>query len=163
MQLDRASCAIASLESEMNALQRYTRGFNIRILGLPENDEVNCVTWVENLLHDHFNTEGSIIENVHGVGTANRGKPTPIIARFFSRTTRLTVMANAREKLQGSPYRFTDDPTPRDLQEKRRLTTLMNDLFQKKLRPRFTNGRLYTNGKIVPREMMNNFLATESD
>ena len=39
----------------------------------------------------------------------------------------------------------------------------MNDLFQKKLHPRFTNGRLYANDKIVPQETINNFLATESD
>ena len=109
----------------MNALQRYTRGFNICILGVPEDDEENCVTRVENLLHDHFNTEGSIIENPHRVGTANRGKPRQMIARFFSRTTRRMVMSNAREKLQGSPYHFTDDLKPRDLQEKRRLTPLM--------------------------------------
>ena len=134
-ELDRANCAIASLEAEMNAPQRYTRGFNIRILGVPEDDEENCITWVENLLHDHFSTEGSIIENAHRVGTANRGKPRQIIVLFISRTTRRTVMSNAREKLQGSPYRFTDDLTPRDLQEKRRLTPLMNDLFQKRLRP----------------------------
>ena len=50
-------------------------GFNIRFLGVPENDEENCVTQVENLLHDHFNTDRSIIENAHRVGTTNRRKP----------------------------------------------------------------------------------------
>ena len=73
------------------------RGFNFCILGVLEDDEENCVTRVENLYHDHFNTEGSIIENTHRVGTADREKPRQIIARFFSRTTHRTVMSNARE------------------------------------------------------------------
>ena len=75
-----------------------------------------------------------MIENAPCVGIARR-KHRETISGFQSHANRRTMMSNAGEKLQHSPYRLTDDLTPRDLQEKRHLTPLINDLFQKKQRP----------------------------
>ena len=40
---------INSLTSDMNSLQCYTRSFNVRILGMPEKKDENCMESVERL------------------------------------------------------------------------------------------------------------------
>ena len=51
-------------------------------------------------------------------------------------------MTMAKEKLEGMGYRFMDDLTNKNLEEKRRLSPLMNKLYKDNQRPRFANGRL---------------------
>ena len=150
-----------SLETELNALQRYTRGFNICIIGMPESDSENCITSIQVVLKEKFGLNSPVIKNAHHVGSNRGGKPRQVIARFFSRAVRRDVMIVAKEKLEGTGYRFIDDLTNKDL-EKRRLKPLMNELYRDNQRPRFVNGRLYGNGRPVTREAINSFLAAES-
>ena len=82
-----------------------------------------------------------------------------MIARFHSRGTRRSLMAIASEKLAGTNLRFTDDLTARDLETKKRVTPMMNKLYLDKQKPRFVNGRLYSNGKLVPQEVIDAFLS----
>ena len=158
-ELQHANYAIASMQSEINALERYTRGFNVRVMGIPEEEGEDCVTRVNRMLHDHFGISDPAIENAHRVGKARDGKPRQVIARFHSRTIRRDVITGARDKLKNTNYRITDDLTAKDLEEKRRLIPVMNKLYQEKQRPRFTNGRLFANGKPVPRETINAYLS----
>ena len=58
-------------------------------------------------------------------------------------------MVSAREKLQGTGIRFVDDLIPADLEEKKRLKPLMTDLYNKNMKPRFIQGRLYVNRQLV--------------
>ena len=66
-------------------------------------------------------------------------------------------MASAREKLQGTGIRFTDDLTAVDLEEKKRLKPLMADLYHKNMKPRFIQGRLYANRQLVSQEQIKAF------
>ena len=159
-ELHRANHAIASMQSEINALERYTRGFNVRIMGISEEDGEDYVARVQQVLNDHFGISDSVIENAHRVGKANVGKPRQVIARFHSRATRRDVMMSARDKLKNTISRITDDLTAKDLEEKRRLIPLMNKLYQDKQRPRFANGRIFANGKLVPRGTINSYLSS---
>ena len=143
----------------MNNLQRYTRGFNIRILGVMEEENENCIDSVENILKDYFDVSEHVIENAHRTGKRIGGKPRHIIAQFYSRATRRSVMAVAREKLAETVVRITDDLTPTDLEAKKRVIPLMNKLYSDKQKPRFDNGRLYSNGKLVPQEAIDAFLS----
>ena len=161
-ELDHAKFSIGSLETELNAIQRYTRGFNIRIVGLPETDNENCVSSIQEILEDKFEVTSLAIENAHRVGRYQRGKPRQVIVRFFSRAVRREIMTVAKEKLEGTGYHFMDDLTNKDLEEKRRLAPLMNKLYRDNQRPRFANGRLYANGKPVSSEIINSFLSAES-
>ena len=158
-ELLRSSQCIATLETEMNNLQRYTRGFNIRILGVTEEENENCIESVENILKDYFNVSGRVIENAHRTGKRIGGKPRHIIARFYSLATRRSVMAVAREKLAETGVRIIDDLTPRDMEAKKRVIPLMNKLYSDKQKPRFVNGQLYSNGKLVPQETIDAFLS----
>ena len=158
-ELHRANHAIATMESEINALERYTRGFNIRIMGITEEEGEDCVSRVHQVLNAHFGISDHVIENVHRVGRARQDHPRQVIARFHSRAIRRDLMMGARDKLKNTDFRITDDLTAKDLEEKRRLVPLMNKLYQEKQRPRFVNGRLYANGKPVSRENINSYLA----
>ena len=62
-------------------------------------------------------------------------------------------MTMAREKLEGTNYRFIDNLTNKDPKEKRQLAPLMNELYCKYQHPRFADGRLYANGKSLMRQL----------
>ena len=117
-ELDHAKFAIGSVETELNALRRYTRGFNIRIICMPESDRENCITSIQVVLKEKFGLNSPVIENAHRVGSNRGGKLREVIARFFSRTVCWDVMTVAKEKLEGTIYRFVDDLTNKDLEEK---------------------------------------------
>ena len=68
-------------------------------------------------------------------------------------------MAVARERLGETGVRITDDLTARDLEAKKRVIPLMNKLYTENQEPRFANGRLYSNGKLVPQETIDTFLS----
>ena len=144
----------------LNFLERYTRSFNVRILGLPEGKDENCIDSVHQILKDKFGIATTVIENAHRIGLSRDDKPRQMIARFYSRATRLAVMTSARENLQNTGMRFIDDLTQKDLDEKRRLKPLMGKLYNENKRPRFLNGRLYSEGRVTSRETINSFLAT---
>ena len=159
-QLDSASYTISSMTSDLNSLERYTRSFNFRILGLPESEDENCMDSVRQILKDKFDIEAPVIENAHRVGISRGDKPRQMIARFYSRAIRRDVMISSRERLRNTRLRFVDDLTQKDLEEKRRIKPLMDKLYSENKRPRFINGRLYAEGRAVSRETINSFLAT---
>ena len=155
----QASATIASLQSETNNLQRYTRSYNVRVLGIPEKDREDCMATIEDILSRYFDVPVGAIENAHRVGKSGGGKPRQLIARFFSRVTRRLVMTSARDALANTGIRFVDDLTPKDLEAKRRILPYMEKLYADNKKPRFINGRLFSEGRPVPVEVINAFLA----
>ena len=143
--LQSATTSIAKLEAKLIASERHSRSLKVRLLGVPEKDGGNCVVTIENLLHRKFQLSGSapVIENAHRIGKAQQDKPRHIIARFYSRVTRSTVMRTTRTNLRDSPLRYVDDLTKEDLLEKQRVRPLMDELFKTSRRPSFRNGKLY--------------------
>ena len=113
------------MESEINSPENYTRGFNIRIMGVAEHDDEYCKGRVQELLSEFFNVSEPVIENAHRIATSRAGKPRQLIARFYSRAIRRDVISVAREKLKDTRYRMVDDLTAKDRDEKRRLRPLM--------------------------------------
>ena len=158
--LQSATMSIAKLEAKLVASERHSRSFNVRLLGVPETDGENCVATVVDLLDRKVQLSGSapVIENAHRIGKAQQGKPRHIIARFYSRVTRSTVMRTTRTNLRDSPLRFVDDLTKDDLLEKQRVRPLMDELFKTNRRPSFRNGKLYAEGRPVSEGEINTFL-----
>ena len=161
--IEAAKATIQNLQLEVLKLERYTRGFNVRITGLAESTEENCLEKVHSVLLDKFGLEGSIVENAHRVGKSNsRSEGTRVmIARIYSRATRGDVMRNARTKLQGSGMRIMDDLTAKDMEEKRRIQPYMDKLWQDGKRPSFRNGTLYAERRPVQREVINAWLSSD--
>ena len=71
----------------------------------------------------------------------------------------ICIPQKARERLAETGVRIADDLTARDLETKKRVIPLMNKLYTENQKPRFANGRLYSNGKLVPQETIDTFLS----
>ena len=74
------------LKKRVERLERYSRDFNIRVLGVAEEDGENCFTIIRNyfaLLG--FHNDFGEIENVHRTGKKRVGKPRQIIAKLYRR------------------------------------------------------------------------------
>ena len=169
-----AMTRIERLELECLSLERHSRSFNIRVLGVPESEvevtrdangrKINpedCREIVENILQDNFDMQhpGPYLEVAHRTGIKQTNNPRPIIARFFSREDRLSVMREARESLKNTSYRFVDDHAKKDFLEKQRIQPYIKFLYDNGKRPRYTKGKLYSNGKFVNMSVVNDFLA----
>ena len=89
--------AFYTISSDLNSLERYTRLFNFRILGLRESEVENCINSVRQILKDKFDIEAPVIENAHRVGISRGDKPCQMIARFCSWATRRDVIISSRE------------------------------------------------------------------
>ena len=163
--LEAAKVIIRNLQEEVHKLQRYTRGFNIRVTGVPESPDEDCRAKLHDIIKRQFAYEGDIVENAHRTVTrapaSAAAGPRPIIARLHSRATRAMLMRQARAKLQGTNIRFLDDLTATDLAEKRRVQPYMDKLWRDNRRPSFRNGRLYAEGRPVSNDTINSFLSSE--
>ena len=160
--LELATDMIQTMDAELNSLQRYTRGFNVRIIGMAEQEGEDCINKVEAILENNFDIKAADvhpIENAHRVGQSVNGRPRQMIARFHSRALRRSVMAAAKQKLAETPYRFVDDLMAKDLEAKKRVLPFMEKLYKDNMKPRFANGRLYAKGKLVPQERITAFLS----
>ena len=150
--------SLSSLNARISRSERHSRSFNVRFLGVPEQDGENCVKLAEKLLLDQFHVGGSPIENAHRTGKAVQGHPRHVIARFYSRVTRMDVLRTARVKLSTTKIRIIDDLTQDDLREKNRVRPFMDELYKRQQRPSFRNGKLYADGKEVASDVINAFL-----
>ena len=155
-EMQNMTSQINSLQSQVLDMQRYTRGFNIRVIGVDETEDEVCLNKVSEILAEKFGIH-SAIENAHRTGPPRTDRPRQIIARFYSRFTRRTVMRSAREKLQNTNIRFVDDLTQKDLEEKIRLKPLMTELYNQNKKPRFIQGRLFANNRAVTQEEIRAF------
>ena len=66
-ELHTMSTAMVNLQSQVLDLERYTRGYNIRIFGVSESQGEVCKEKVDRILADKFAVE-SAIENAHRTG-----------------------------------------------------------------------------------------------
>ena len=146
------SSSLNTMNAKISRSERHSRSFNVRFLGVPEQDGENCVKLAEKLLLDKFHVGGSPIENAHRTGKAAQGHPRHVIARFYSRVTRMDVLLSATK------IRIVDDLTQEDLREKNRVRPFMEELYKRQQRPSFRNGRLYADGKEVALDVINAFL-----
>ena len=157
-QLQGAQNKIVTLEKEITKLERYTRGFNLRFLGIAETQNENCVTKLQNLLEEKLEFTGTV-ENAHRTGKPVPNHPRQIIARFHSRPARSYVISESRKR-PGIPFRVVDDLTPTDLTEKKRVLPYMQKVYSEGRRPRFHHGRVYVGKNAATREVVNGYLAT---
>ena len=161
--METINALVRTTQIEQNRQERHSRSFNVRFMGIQERKDENCIARIEELLQRKFGIAGHVIENAHrsGMPADNLARQRHIIARFYSRATRVTVMRDARQKLEGSGVRIVDDLTAEDLKEKIRVQPFMNYLYKVNKRPAFRNGRLYAEKRIVPLDEITAFLESE--
>ena len=76
----------------VGAGSRVHMGFDIRIMGITEEEEEDCVSLIHQVLDAHFGISDHVIENAHRIGKARQDHPRKVIARFHSHAIRRDVM-----------------------------------------------------------------------
>ena len=143
---------VAKLSDTVSRQERHSRSFNIRVLGVREENTDNCINILERVIGERFEITGSTIENAHRTGKPAPDRPRHIIARFYS--VRASVMRSARVKLATTPFRLSDDLSQDDLREKQRARPYTDELYRLHEKPSFRNGKLFSEGReVTPREI----------
>ena len=77
-----------SLESEVNATERYSRSYNARFLGVSEITGEHCARESCGRHNNKIGRSGQTIGHAHRIGKPKGNQPRQIIVRFFSRQIR---------------------------------------------------------------------------
>ena len=137
-------------------LERYSRDFNIRVVGVAEQDGEDCLLIVRNYLTLlGFEEDHGEIENAHCTGRKREEKPRNIIVKLHSRPFKrvlLHVAKNQENKQALYGVRFVEDFTPYDFEIRKKALPIMKEAFDQGKKARFTRGKLFIDGKAVPVE-----------
>ena len=138
------------LKKRLEHLERYSREFNIRVLGVNEDEGEDCMS----IILDFITSLGfEDVEKVHRTGKKRDDKPRPIIAKLYSRLFKRRLLqaaksANGKEILQG--VRIVEDFTPSDFDARKKALPTMRKAYEDGKKVRFTKGKLYIDGREVP-------------
>lgn len=143
------------LLKRVDQLERYSRDFNIRILGVEEEEGEDCILILQEYLALlGFQDAIAEIENAHRTGKRNEeGKPRHIIAKLYSRPFKRKVLQVAKspdKKALLNGIRFVEDFTPNDFEARKKALPIMKTAFEEGKKVRFSKGKLFIEGKVVP-------------
>lgn len=141
-----AENAVRQLEDKSNALERYSRRNNLRLVGIPEQDGENPADLVQGVLKDDLGMESVGLESAHRVGKARTidGKKTRhLIFKLTRFTDKIAILQKKREALNGKDYYITDDLTDSDMEKKRALRPVMEEARKKHQSVKFVKGQLF--------------------
>ena len=118
------SSRIITLQEEINDCQRYSRGFNLRFVGLPEEshpEKEDCIRKVQDLIESRLKIQVQI-ENAHRVGRvrAEISAPRHIIVKFLRRPERHAVILQ-RYCFKDDHVKIFEDLIPKDQQARKNL------------------------------------------
>ena len=122
----------SQLSAELDNLEQYTRRTNIRLYGIPENEEENTDVLAMNFFKDELNVPVAKedISRSHRIGrksspTSGR-KPRPIIVRLARHNTKVELLTRRRLlKEKRRPFNIQEDLT---LSRRKILTYLSQDI-----------------------------------
>ena len=118
---------ITLLESITDEMQRYSRKFNLRFVGIPEENDPrqeNCLAKVQHLIEENLEMVADI-ENAHRVGKSMEGKPRHIIAKFLRRPERHLVLQRRNALKENAGIMVFEDLIHKDLQARKRLAPIV--------------------------------------
>ena len=138
----------SDLQRRLDDAERYSRGFNLRFIGIPEVDEPNkenCIQKIQELIHSRLQIKVDI-ENAHRVGKQLRDKPRPIIAKFIRRPERFSVLRQRFEFKKDEVMVF-EDLIAKDFKARRNLAAVVQDARRQGKRTRFVKDTLFIDGR----------------
>ena len=141
------------LKKRLERLERYSRDFNIRVLGVNENEGEDCMTIIMDFITSlGFEDAAAEAENAHRTGKKQDDKPRPIIAKLYSRPFKRRLLQAAKSAkgkaiLQG--VRIVEDFTPSDFNARKKALPLMRKAYEEGKKVRFTRGKLFIDGREI--------------
>ena len=122
------------LRKKLEHMERYSRDFNIRVLGVSEEDGEDCMTKILNFITRlGFENVEAEVENAHRTGKKHDQRPRHIIAKLYSRPFKrrlLQVAKSADGKAVLNQVRFVEDFTPNDFEIRKKALPLMRKPFE---------------------------------
>ena len=141
--------SIHTLQEDLNKLERFSRRNNIRIMGFDEEEREDTLEKVDGFLNEYMQHPDMHIERAHRVGRrVPDGKPRQMIVKLLRYTDKITIMKEAKKRLQGTPFRIVDDLTKKDLIRKNSLRPVMNEAYTQGKKVRYNDGRLYIDNQL---------------
>lgn len=137
---------LKNFQHHIDQLERHSRGFNLRFIGIPESEtQENCVDLIQKLV---LQTTGLIvdIENAHRTGWKKPNIPRQVIARFVRRPQRFDVLIQSKAFKKCKIY-VTQDLIQKDFLERRKLTIAYKEAKEKGQTAKFVKGNLFIDGK----------------
>ena len=142
------------LKNKLEHLERYSRDFNIRLIGVEEEDGEDCMA----IVLDHFKVLSfedayGELENAHRTGKRRDDKARHIIAKLYSRPFKRNLLRAAKspeKKDMLNGVRIVEDFSPSDFELQKKALPKMKAAFDAGLKVQFTKGKLLIDGKAVP-------------
>ena len=149
------------LKNKLEHVERYSRDFNICLIGVEEEEEEEEGEGCMVIVSDHFTLLGfeeahGELENAHRTGRRQEGKPRHIIAKLYSRPFKRSLLRaanNPQKKNLLNGVRLVEDFTPGDFELRKKALPMIKRAFEegkKVLQESFTKGKLFIDGKAVP-------------
>ena len=141
------------LKKRLEHLERYCRYFNIRVLGVNEDEGEECMTITMDFITSlGFEDATAETENAHRTGKKRNDKPRPIIVRLFSgpfkrRLSQVARSSDGQAILRG--VRFVEDFTPGDFNARKKALPLMKQAYDEGKKVCFTRGKLFIDGREI--------------
>ncbi|XP_016326785.1 uncharacterized protein LOC107676675 [Sinocyclocheilus anshuiensis] len=152
----KESNRIGVLESRITELERYSRRWNLKLHGVPENmDEKNVrkevIRICQKLLPEHSDRLPDVIDTVHRVGMKKVNSAHGIIIQFSSRTLRAAVWAAAKNSafLRENGLRFREDLCKADRESRLKLWPLVDEARKAGKIAYFVAGRAFVEKKEI--------------
>ena len=152
------------VSSKLIEMERHSREYNLRLLGVKEEKNENCLELLTEQIQKIF-PEKSVVEIKHTIENAHRtGKAIPnrdrhIIAKLHSRPIRNEILRKAKislNKENQGVIRIIEDLTKTDYELKKKANKQMNEAFKEKKKVRFWKGKLFIDGEVVKIEEKKN-------
>lgn len=148
---------VSSCESRITELERYSRRWNLRLAGVPENDledvKVKVVDICQKTIMNENVKVAEGIDVVHRLGKKDHNKRTPrnIIIRFLSRTLRDVLWKTAKQStfLRENKMRFAEDLTAADRERRQLLWPQVQEARALGKTTYFIAGRAFANGAEI--------------
>ena len=141
------------LTKKVEHLERYSRDFNIRILGVNETQGEDCLGITMDLFSSlGFEDAGAELENVHRTGKRRDDKPRHIIAKLYSRPFKRKLIQASRSeegKATLGGARIVEDFSPTDFEVRKKALPLMKMAYDEGKKVRFTRGKLLVDGREI--------------
>ena len=148
------SSKLADLQNRLDDTERYSRGYNLRFLGLPEETDPSkeyCKGKIEELIQSRLELNVDI-ENAHRTGRQRPDNPRPIIAKFLRRPERFCVLRQ-RHAFKEDEVSVFEDLIAKDYKARKNLATVVTDARRQGKKTKFIKDSLIIDGRrYVPEQ-----------
>ena len=118
--MEKAEKQLKDHSEKLNKLERFSRRNNVRIIGLPQEQNEDCLALVNRMPEDKFDMHYIKLERAHRDGPKTPGRPQHLLVKFNGFQDKVKVLRMQRQVLADVPFFCVEDLTHQDLHEKRR-------------------------------------------